>query len=79
MNPYEHLLSEKSRTENKSQFLIDIKQNLCKHGGLHPMKARKVKYIPVNLYTSMKDTFKEKLQSKSVLGFNLSEDFTRSD
>ena len=37
MNPYEHLLSEKSRIENKSQFLIDNKQNLCEHGGLHQM------------------------------------------
>ena len=53
MNPYEHLLAEKSRIENKSQFLIDNKQNLCEHGGLHPMTARKGKYIPVNVYNSM--------------------------
>ena len=43
--------------ENKSLFLIDNKQNLCEHGGLHPMKAQKGKYIPVNLYISMKNTF----------------------
>ena len=60
MNPYEHLLSEKSRIENKSQFLIDNKQSLCEHGGLNPMTARKGKYIPVNVYTSMKDTLKQK-------------------
>ena len=59
MNPYEHLLSEKSRIENKSQFLIDSKQKLCEHGGLHPMTARKGKYIPVNVHTSMKDTLKK--------------------
>ena len=29
MNPYEHLLSEKSRIKKKSQFLIDNKQHLC--------------------------------------------------
>ena len=51
MNPYEHLLSEKSRIENKSQYLIDNKQN--------PMTAWKGKYIPVNVYTSMKDTLKK--------------------
>ena len=28
MNPYEHLLSEKSRIENKSQFLVDNKKTL---------------------------------------------------
>ena len=57
INPYEHLLSEKSRIENKSQFLIDNKQNLCEHGGLHPMTARKGKYIPGNVYIYMKETF----------------------
>ena len=56
MNPYEHLLSEKSRIENKSQFLIDNKQNLCEHGGLHPMIARKGEYIPDKVYNSMKET-----------------------
>ena len=29
----------------------DIK---CEHGGLHPITARKGKYIPVNVYISMK-------------------------
>ena len=51
MNPYEHLLSEKSRIENKSQFFIDNTQNLCEHVGLHTITARKGKYIPVNVYT----------------------------
>ena len=61
MNPYEHLLSEKSTIENKSQLFIDNKQHSCEHGGLHQMKAWKGKYIPVNVYTSMKDTFKKSL------------------
>ena len=52
--------------------MIDNEQHLCEHGGLHPMTARKGKFIPVNVYTSMKDTFK-KFQSKSVLGYNSSE------
>ena len=57
MNPYEHLLSEKSRIENKSQFLVDNKQNLCEHGGVHKMTAQKGKYIPVNVYIYMEDFF----------------------
>ena len=40
------------------------------------MKARKGKYIPVNVYISMKDTFIKNWQSKSVLGFNSSEGIT---
>ena len=54
MNPYEHLQSEKTRIENKSQFLIYNRQNLCEHGGLHPITAQKGKYIPGNVYISMK-------------------------
>ena len=49
MNPYEHLLSEKPIIENKSPYLIDNKQNLWEHGSLHPMTARKGRYIPVNV------------------------------
>ena len=49
MNPYKHLQSEKSRIENKIRFLIDNKENLCEYGGVHPMTARKEKYIPVNV------------------------------
>ena len=37
INPYEHLESESTGIENKSQFLIDNRQNFCDHGGLHPM------------------------------------------
>ena len=51
--------AKKSRIKNKSKILIDNKQNLCKNGGLHPMTARKGKYIPVNVYIYMKDTFKK--------------------
>ena len=76
MNPYEHLLSEQLRTKKKSQFLIDNKRHLCEHGFLHPMTAQKGKYIPDNVYTSMKDIFNKKLQSKSVLGFDSSEEIT---
>ena len=76
MNPYENLLSEQLRTKKKSQFLIDNKQHLCEHGFLHPMIAQKDKYIPDNLYTSTEDTFNKKLQYKSVLGFDSSEEIT---
>ena len=36
--------------------MIDNKQNLCEHGGLHPMIARKGEYIPDKVYNSMKET-----------------------
>ena len=39
------------------------------------MTAQKGKYIPDNVYTSMENTFK-KMHSKSVLGFDLSEEIT---
>ena len=57
INPYEHLQSGGKRIENKSLFFIGNRQNLCKHGGLNIMTAQKGKYIPVNLYISMKETF----------------------
>ena len=76
MNLYEHLQSEKTRIENKSRFLIDNRQNLCEHGGLHPITALKGKYIPGNVYISMKEKFIKNWQSKSVLGFNSSEEIT---
>ena len=56
--------------------MIDNKQHLCEHGFLHLITARKGKYIPDNLYTSMEDTFNKNLQSKSVVGFDSSDDIT---
>ena len=64
------------KNKEKSQFLIDNKQHLCEHDFLHPMSAWKGKYIPDNVYTSIKDTFNKNLQSKSVLGFDSSEEIT---
>ena len=40
------------------------------------MISQKGKYIQVNVYVSMKDTFIKNWQSKSVLGFNSSEEIT---
>ena len=54
MNPYEHLESGETRIENKSQFLIDNRENVCEHGDLFPMIARKEKYILGKAYTSIK-------------------------
>ena len=56
--------------------MIDNRQNLCEHDGLHPMTARKIKYIPGGVYISMKEKFIKNWQSKSVLGFNSSEEIT---
>ena len=59
MNPVEHLESGKTRLENKRQFLIDNRRNLCEHGGFHPMISRKGKYTPGKLYNSTKETLKK--------------------
>ena len=77
MNPVEHLESERTRIENKSQFLIDNRQQLCEHGGLHPMIARNSKYIPGKLYNYMKETFIKNWESKIVLGFNSSKEIPK--
>ena len=66
MNPCEHL----------RQLLIVNKQHLCEQGDLHPMTVQKGKYIPDNVYNSMKDIFNKHLDSKSVLGFDSSEEIT---
>ena len=47
------------KNQEKSQYLIDNKRHLCEHGLLHPMTARKGKYISHNVYTSMEDTLKK--------------------
>ena len=72
--------------ENKNReqniFSIDNRKNLCEHGGLHPMIARKGNYIPGKLYNSMKETFIKNWESKSVLGLNSSKEipkFTNHD
>ena len=57
--------------------MIDSRQNLCEHGGLHPMIARKSKYIPGKVYNYMKETFIKNWESKSVLGFNSSEEILK--
>ena len=57
MNPVEHFKSEKTRIENKRQFLIDNRKNLCEHGGLHPMISRKEKYIADKVYNTTKEKF----------------------
>ena len=59
MNPVEHLEPEITIIENKRQFLIDKRQNLCGHGGLHPMISRKGTYIPGKEYNSMKEKLKQ--------------------
>ena len=57
MNPYDHVESEKTRIGKNINVLIHNNQNLCEHGGLHPMIARNGKYLPDSLYNLMKETF----------------------
>ena len=74
--------SGKTIIEKKRQFFIDNRKNLCEHGGLHPMISRKGKYVPVKVYNTVKETFIKNWESKSVLGFNSSEEipnFTNHD
>ena len=47
------------KNKEKSQFFIDNKQHLCEHGGLQPITIRKGKYVPDNVYTSMRDKLKK--------------------
>ena len=54
MNLYDHLEPEQARIEKKRYFIIDNKQCLFEHGGLHPRISRKGKYIPGNVYNHMK-------------------------
>ena len=37
--------------------MIDNKLCFCGHGGMHPLIARNVNYIPGNVYNVMKETF----------------------
>ena len=53
MNSYVHLESEKLDSGKKTVF-IDNMQNLCQHGGLHPMITRKGRYILGNVYNTIK-------------------------
>ena len=43
--------------EENSHFPIDNKDFSCDHGGLHPMIARKNKYIQGNAHNQMKEIF----------------------
>ena len=77
MNPVEHLESEKTRIEKKSQFLIDYRQNLFEYGGLHTMILQMGKYIPGKAYNYMKKTLIKSWSYKSVLVFNSSKGFPK--
>ena len=46
---------------------------LCDHGGLHPIKARSVKYIPVNVYNQMKEMCIKDWKEKRLSGLYSSE------
>ena len=72
----------KNKNREKKIFFIDNRQSLCEYGGLHPIIARKGKYIPGKVNNTMKEKFIKNWESKSVLGFNSSEeipDFTNHD
>ena len=74
MNPYYHLESERTRIDEKIFFIIDNIKVFCDNGGLYPVKVRKGKYIPGNVYNQMKEIFIKNGIDKSLLGLNSSED-----
>ena len=49
---------------------------MCDHGGLHPTKERKGKFIPGNLYNQMKEIFIKDWNMKRLLILHSSEDIT---
>ena len=55
MDPYDHLESERMRRDENRHFIIQNKEFLCDNCFLHPMKVRKGKYIPGNLYNQTKE------------------------
>ena len=50
MNPMEKLKNTMNKTSGNMTYLIDNKKNLCQHNKLHPLTARKVKWISEILY-----------------------------
>ena len=51
----------------KKEIFIDNIRWLCGHGGVYPMKARKGKYIPGNVYNQMKEVFIKYCKYKRLL------------
>ena len=77
MNPYENLEWGKTRLETKIKCLIDNRQKLCEHGGLHQMIEIRGKYISGKVYNTMKETSIKNWESKSVLVINSSEEIPK--
>ena len=57
--------------------MIDNRQNLCEHGGLHPMIEKKGKYIPGKVYNYTKETFIKIGNLRVCWDFNSSKDVTK--
>ena len=58
----------KTIIDKKRQILIDNKQCLCEHGGLHQMISGKGKYIPSSVQNHMKETLVKKLRISECVG-----------
>ena len=58
----------------KRHFMIDNKQCLYEHGFLYPIIARKVKYIPGNVYNHIKRKFITNWKYNILLGSYSNED-----
>ena len=50
MNPMEKQIVEKNTTSDNVSFFIDNKNCLCQHENLHPLTARKGKWVSEIMY-----------------------------
>ena len=57
MNPMKkHIIKMNTTLENMT-YLIDNKKNMCQHNKLHPLTARRRKWIPETMYRDIERSF----------------------
>ena len=59
MNPMEKLKNTMNKTSENMTYLIDNKKNLRQHNKLHPLSARRVKWISETLYREIASIVKK--------------------
>ena len=59
MNPMEKLKNSMNKTSENMTYLIDNKKFLCQHNKLHPLTARRGKWILETLYREIASIIKK--------------------